>query len=48
MLEYVYAINVYYQQKSLQIHVRAPNGLTHAITKVVVETMNTIMQWWMC
>jgi hypothetical protein len=47
-LEYVYTINMYYRQENLQIYVRAPNGLTHAIAKVIIETMNTIMQWWVC
>jgi hypothetical protein len=28
MLEYVYAINMYYWWKNLQIFVKAPNGFT--------------------
>jgi hypothetical protein len=42
-LEYVNAINICYTQQSSTLQVRVPNGLTWAIARTIIETLNPIV-----
>jgi hypothetical protein len=41
-LEYANVINIYYTQQNLALQARVLNGLTWAITRIVIETLNLV------